>query len=559
MARSIVGNPFDNQIPTVSPTATPVDTYVRGVVKRNSLEALADTLTSLKRSADPVLKRLEQEAAQREILEGQRLYQENRIAIGEAVKQGIIDEGASPYLRKGYRISQMNTLATRYADELEAALVTQKLYTNGDPQRIESYVKDFQKKFVETNGLSEFSDSEVAEYFGISAAKADEAFRDAWRKKHVAWQKEQQYKQFEAEVAGVVQTLIRPDMSEEEQDMAYAKVAVWLQDQAKLRNLDGQENKRVADTIVNGVLFAATQNQDPELLDVLLRTKVGTDVIGKSISRMKQVYDTKVTIARLQEAESTRAAKEVTAAHSQLAGEVSANVFTNIHGSNYDPNYVNLQIARLTATKDEKLVDEAISLMNYQNTVSKLVNDSLFTPDLYARADQIMASQKTRADAIDTALGFVNANGLGTADLDKLMSEWEQNYKPSGDEFGLKFNVTSSLEGSTLAEIKETILGSEYAEDYENPQKRKAFAIIKYDYKRRVRDFVVTYQTENNVDEVPEEALEYFIYSLQNELLTKFLTDNSGENGYNTANPALQSLAGTFTDVTIPEGIGTSN
>lgn len=525
MARPVVGNPFDNQIPTVSPTATPVDTYVRGVEKRSPLASLASTLDRFSQKAAPALQRMEQQAAERELLEGQRLYQENRIAIGEAVKQGIIEEGASPYLRKGYRISQMNTLATRYAEELEANLITQKLYTNGDPQRIEAYVKKFQEDFIKKNGMSDFSDSEVAEYFGLSAGKADEAFRSAWRSKHVAWQKEQQYKQFEAEVAEVVRTLIQPDMTDEQQDVAYAKAANWLQEQSKLRNLDGQSNKRVADSIVSGILFAATQNQDPELLDVLLHTKIGTDVIGKSVSRMKQVYDTKVTIARLQEAEATRSSREVAAAHSQLAGEVSANVFANLHGSNYDPVYVNTQIARLTATKDEKLIDEAITLMNYQNTVNKLVNDSLFTPQLYAEADAIMAAQPTRADAMNAATAFVTANGLGTPDLDKLISEWEQNYKPSGDEYGLKFNVGTSPEGAFISRLKAVALGSELAPDYATEEKADTFRRARILAQRKIRGFAQQYMQTNGTDSVPEDVIEEFIYTIEGAILTTISED----------------------------------
>ena len=191
MARPVVGNPFDNQIPTTSPVATPVDTFVRGVEKRSSMAGIAETLNRFSRKAAPALQRLEQQAAEKELLEGQRLYQENRVAIGEAVKSGLIEEGASPYLRKGYRISQMNTLATRYAEELETNLITQKLYTSGDPERIESYTQKFQEDFVNANGMADFTDSEMAEYFGLSAGKADEAFRSAWRSKHVAWQKEQ--------------------------------------------------------------------------------------------------------------------------------------------------------------------------------------------------------------------------------------------------------------------------------------------------------------------------------------------------------------------------------
>ena len=113
MARPVVGNPFENQIPTVSPTASPVDIYVRGTEKRSAMAGLADTLKRFSQKAVPVLGGLEQQAAEREILEGQKLYTENRIAIGEAVKNGIIEEGASPYIRKGYRISQILPCLTR--------------------------------------------------------------------------------------------------------------------------------------------------------------------------------------------------------------------------------------------------------------------------------------------------------------------------------------------------------------------------------------------------------------------------------------------------------------
>ena len=525
MARPVVGNPFDNQIPTTSPVATPVDTFVRGVEKRSSMAGIAETLNRFSRKAAPALQRLEQQAAEKELLEGQRLYQENRVAIGEAVKSGLIEEGASPYLRKGYRISQMNTLATRYAEELETNLITQKLYTNGDPERIESYTQKFQEDFVNENGMADFTDSEMAEYFGLSAGKADEAFRSAWRSKHVAWQKEQQYKAFESEVATVVQTLIRPDMTDEEQDAAYAKAADWLQTQAKLRNVDGQDNKRVLDSMVNGILFAATQNQDPELLDVLLRTQIGTDVIGKSVSRMKQVFDTKVTIARLQEAESRRISTELTAEHEALAGEVSAAVFANIHSSNYDPIFVNTQIARLTATKDEKLVNEAITLMNYQTATNKLVNSSLFTPELFAQADDMMAAQTTRSGAMEAALNFVQQNDLGTQDLDKLMSEWEQNYKPSGDEYGLKFTSGSTPEGAFISRLRTTAYGSEFAEDYADEERADTFRRARIVAQRKIRAFVQTYQADNEVNEVPEEVLEEFIFSLEGQILTMISAD----------------------------------
>ena len=62
MGRSVVGNPFENQIGTVGPTASPVDTYVRPAVQRGEFQALADTLTKIKAKADPILARQEKRA-----------------------------------------------------------------------------------------------------------------------------------------------------------------------------------------------------------------------------------------------------------------------------------------------------------------------------------------------------------------------------------------------------------------------------------------------------------------------------------------------------------------
>ena len=81
MARPVVGNPFENQIPTVSPTASPVDIYVRGTEKRSAMAGLADTLKRFSQRAVPVLGGLEQQAAEREILELQSVKQSKRALL----------------------------------------------------------------------------------------------------------------------------------------------------------------------------------------------------------------------------------------------------------------------------------------------------------------------------------------------------------------------------------------------------------------------------------------------------------------------------------------------
>ena len=76
--------------------------------------------------------------------------------------------------------------------------------------------------------LMSFHQSELAEHFGLSAAKTEEAFRASWGSKHVEWQKEENYRAFEEEVATYVTSIIRTDMTDEEEDRAKAKMANWL-------------------------------------------------------------------------------------------------------------------------------------------------------------------------------------------------------------------------------------------------------------------------------------------------------------------------------------------
>jgi hypothetical protein len=518
MARQVVGNPFENQIGTVSATATPVDIYQRGVVKRSPFATLADTLSNLEQKASPILERERQRAAEREYQEGIRLHQENRVAIGEAVKQGLIDEGESPYLRKGYRVSQMNTLSAQYATELENALATQKLYTNGNPAAIDNFTKSFQEEFIKKNGMSEFADHEMAEYFGSSAIKHEESFRAAWRSKNIAWQKEQNYKAKEAEVAQMVSTLLQDDLSEEDQDIATTKLVQWIQVQSENGRLDGQDNARVNSSIVNGVIFAATQLGDPEVLDVLMRTKVGTGFIGKSVDNLKTIAAARSTIARNNETLGKAADTRIDAAHEALRGKISAEIFNNVHGEGYNKDFVDARINQLIATGVEKNVDEAISLMDYVNKVNNLVNKQLLEVSpttlntLSLQLERVASPSEARSIIVD----FATQNGQDEAFVRRYMQDWNTYYNPKGEEtFGLNFNTSSTEEGKLLAQLDQQIFGNEDSENYTKPEYVDTSMRVRRLAKYKIREAVKKWFSENEGQgEVPPPIMEQIVYEV---------------------------------------------
>ena len=469
MARQVIGNPFVNQIPTVSPTAQPVDIYERAVVKNSSLDSLASMLTRVKAKADPVIKAAEKRAAQREYQEGIQLYNDTRKSMGDAVKAGLIDEGASPYLRKGYRVSQMNTMALRYNAELEAALDRQKLYTNNDPARIEQFIDKFQTQFVASNGMAEFAPSEVAEYFSTPANKGNELFRSAWKTKHVEWQREQNYLQFESEVAETTTNLFRADMSDAETAVAMATFSTWLEGRSDAAAIDGMKNAEVLATILQGVGLAVEQTGMTEILDVFKKTKFGTAAVASSLKVQAKILDIENRSIVLENARNARADKE---AEKLYETEMAVAIRASEAFFTYEGNY--------NDEKREDLEDSIKLLQSYTDPASLKLSVSLRKAlDAYDQAALLGGQQKTTQSEIniDADLrkakdivaatniiefyaknGFLDVNGIG-----QKFSLWRSQFDTSGDaDLGLDFNSSTTSEGRATKELLDLVRGNEF-------------------------------------------------------------------------------------------------
>ena len=467
--RQVVGNPFENQIGTVSPTAQVVDTYERGVAERSTLGSLSDMLTRVAAKADPVLKAAEQRAAQREYQQGIQLYNETRKSIGEAVKSGVIEEGASPYLRKGYRVSQMNTLAMRYTSELETSLERQKLYTTNNPAKIEQFIEKFQDQFVKSNGLSEFAPAEVAEYFGTPANKGNELFRSAWKNKHVAWQREQNYLQFEAEVAETTVNLFRPGMSDEERAVAMTSFATWLEGRSDAASIDGMKNAQVLDTILKGVGLAVEQTGDTDILDVFKMTKFGTNAASKSLSVQATLLDIEARAVVLE----NKRAKEADDRYDQITQTARTNARAAALDFFNDPSTENegrldAMIFDLTGYQDDEANALALSLRSNMESfeAARLNGGQSKTPQSELRLDTLLRMATTYEQASRVIADFAEDGKLSANDVTSKLSLWSNSYDPANDaEFGLDFYKTSTPEGQAVAQLGRNIQGSTFDMD----------------------------------------------------------------------------------------------
>lgn len=437
MARPVVGNPFENQIPTVSPTASPVETYVRPAVKKSPFEALANTLSNLERKAVPALQAEEKRRAEREFAEGQELYNKTRTSIGQAVKDGIIEEGESPYLRKGYRVANLNVLAARYANELNDALTSQKLYTNGNPAAVEEFTEKFYKNFQEKHQFESFGGVEVAEYFSSSAAKANEAFRSSWKSKHIAWQKEQNYLAWQNEVSTYMGTLFKDTDTEEARAVKMANIGLWATNKAKEAGIDGMNLSKVNDMLIESVVLSAYEMEDASILKVLDKVQTSTGVLGNTLAARKAKLNAKTNIINSIAQREAREAKAFEQQQKQTiaagtAGALAAILDTRYNMDNpeavekFEAEFFN-QIGIITDVRTPEALAKAQALISFRDAQMNQGEDDAFnTAEQYSTVFAEVMQSDDETDVLNILADRVkNKNILGPQAL-SLFNTWDR-------------------------------------------------------------------------------------------------------------------------------------
>lgn len=298
MARPVVGNPFDGQIGTVAPTARPVDTYVRGVVKSSPFEALSNTLSNLEKKAIPSLQREHARRAENEFAQGQELYNKTRVSIGDAVRDGIIAEGESPYIRKGYRVANIKNLSTDYAVQLQREMTKKQLYKSSDPEAVKSYFNEFDASFRENNGFDGFNVREVSEFFTPTQISANNAAMKSWSKQNSAWVTKQAYASVENSIAKVILGLDmnNPNATIEQNAAKTVAARAAIQDAAQQAEIDGLDRSKVSTMIANAVIGTAKLNSDSSYLQILDGVKIGTGSFSDILKFKTKIEDAKYTI-----------------------------------------------------------------------------------------------------------------------------------------------------------------------------------------------------------------------------------------------------------------------
>lgn len=247
--------------PTLAPAASPVDTYVRPTLAPSRSEQLGEALSSLD-ALRPGLQREAKRQADRELAKGEEIFEENRADFATAVRDGTIPFGASPYVRRGYRVSQLRTLGSSYTVELHRAMESSAIHEVDDPAKVEAFIRDFTTKFEETNGIGSMPRREVDRHYRPQTVQAQQGFRQEQAQRNIALMEERRIRAFEVELFSALQTSRGGDISG------------WISKAAEEMYSEGIDHKIIERTIMNAVGTYAMERGSVAPVNMLGRISV---------------------------------------------------------------------------------------------------------------------------------------------------------------------------------------------------------------------------------------------------------------------------------------------
>lgn len=478
MARPVAGDFLRDATPIFSPVARPVDTYYQpGRPAQSSAEALTNALAGLDQTINPILQKKEDKAKERELAEGEILFKQNRKDFSEAVRTGAIPAGASPYVRKGYRQSQLHTLGANYATELARGLEESEIYKVDDPAQIEEYLSKFHNQFIQTNNLGGYDKVEIATILNPMITKANDSFRGRQVERNIQFIETERFTAFEGEVLATLdmQTF---DGSRSQVNAAVGATSEWLKAKADELDAEGLDRTKISKTIIGIVTAAAEADNDLDILSVLDNVTLGTAPLSSTAYGRQQMTRAKESIlsAGLR---AQAAAAQANAKARQAAIEQASLDATNAAIAGDDAAYQ--EAFRRLGQMD---ASEARSVYNFKEARDEGRTQKA-QQGAWGSFDAALSKADTREDARAVVAEYTANGMIPYSDAADSMRTWDRLHGESSTPEEQRF-FTFGPANDVISDLEKSIVGNEFDS---NVTKRDRAALMKNDWRETAIDW----------------------------------------------------------------------
>lgn len=256
----------------------------------NQWQELAQGLSNLNPALNQYLVAKRDEQTEKALAEGAALQEQHRVAFRDAVRKGIIPEGANPFLRLGYLKSELRVKGTEYQAFLMDAWSNDGAIRNADVEQLPDWAAQKTQQFKQEQ-LGQYDPRLVQDVF----EPAVQAAQNQLQQRHIAYafqrNEEQARLDLQQEVATILQTA--PDDA--------ARLQAVLND-AVANGINGSDVNKIA---IQQIGTVADLTGDRDVLSLLDQINTGNGKLGNTTDarQMKLRIEDRITNRELREEE----------------------------------------------------------------------------------------------------------------------------------------------------------------------------------------------------------------------------------------------------------------
>lgn len=263
-------------LPTVRPTASPVDTFHRSMapIRDTRLAQIAGAFSDIQPGLSKFLNERQEVQNDKSIAEGFAKAQASKLKFKEAVQKGLIPAGANPWYRVGWERQDAQVASLQYDEDLKAAYASSGLSQAKDSAKVQAFVADFTKKWHESHPENQ-ENAEFTRIFAGAAAQSHEALANQHASDLV--------QKIEADV--IQNTALQLDHTLEKDGGLLGSYSPSIGDSlaevVKVQIDNGLDGRTANKLVAESVIRQAVTDGDINTLDILMDVPSGSGTVGQ--------------------------------------------------------------------------------------------------------------------------------------------------------------------------------------------------------------------------------------------------------------------------------------
>jgi hypothetical protein len=276
------------EAPSIQAQARPVDTWylpqeagVTPPARSNNLLQLAEALRQIQPGIDKFVATKSDQIQEAELKRGAESALKNKLGFNEAIKQGLIPPGASPWFRIGFQQERLRTLGQAYDIQIREKWATSEVRNSDKQEDFQQFLQEERSALFNSLG-DEFDNRDIQDVLIPLLQKSEAHLTNEHTNYRLKQMEIQAAETMATEVGNTLDEYYKPGLLEKDRTAMLARLGTVLTGLGSRSVGHGMVGTKVNEILVDTLATYALDHEDIHVRELLDHIQTGSGVLGKT-------------------------------------------------------------------------------------------------------------------------------------------------------------------------------------------------------------------------------------------------------------------------------------